>query len=115
MHLAKILEDHPAVERVFYPGLASHPQHELARRQMSGFGGMLSLELKGGFAAVERFVGRLQVFTLGESLGGVESLACYPPRMTHASLPAEERQRRGILCARGVLCRRCGFFRCGRG
>ena len=95
-HLAKILEDHPAVERVFYPGLASHPQHELARRQMSGFGGMLSLELKGGFAAVERFVERLKVFTLGESLGGVESLACYPPRMTHASLPAEERQRRGI-------------------
>ena len=95
-HLAKILEDHPAVERVFYPGLASHPQHELARRQMSGFGGMLSLELKGGFAAVERFVARLKVFTLGESLGGVESLACYPPRMTHASLPAEERQRRGI-------------------
>ena len=95
-HLAKILEDHPAVERVFYPGLASHPQHELARRQMSGFGGMLSLELKGGFAAVERFVERLKVFTLGESLGGVESLACYPPRMTHASLPAGERQRRGI-------------------
>ncbi len=95
-HLAKILEGHPAVERVFYPGLASHPQHELARRQMSGFGGMLSLELKGGFAAVERFVERLKVFTLGESLGGVESLACYPPRMTHASLPAEERQRRGI-------------------
>ena len=95
-HLAKILEDHPAVERVFYPGLASHPQHELARRQMSGFGGMLSLELKGGFAAVERFVARLKVFTLGESLGGVESLACYPPRMTHASLPPEERQRRGI-------------------
>ena len=95
-HLAKILEDHPAVERVFYPGLASHPQHELARRQMSGFGGMLSLELKGGFAAVERFVARLKVFTLGESLGGVESLACYPPRMTHASLPAGERQRRGI-------------------
>ena len=95
-HLAKILEDHPAVERVFYPGLASHPQHELARRQMSGFGGMLSLELKGGFAAVERFVARLKVFTLGESLGGVESLACYPPRMTHASLPAEERKRRGI-------------------
>ena len=96
LHLANILEDHPAVERVFYPGLASHPQHELARRQMSGFGGMLSLELKGGFAAVERFVERLKVFTLGESLGGVESLACYPPRMTHASLPAGERQRRGI-------------------
>ena len=96
LHLARQLEDHPAVERVHYPGLASHPQHELAQRQMSGFGGMLAVELKGGFAAVERFVARLKVFTLGESLGGVESLACYPPRMTHASLPAEERQRRGI-------------------
>ena len=96
VHIAQVLEDHPAVERVYYPGLAGHPQHELARRQMSGFGGMLSLELKGGFAAVERFVARLKVFTLGESLGGVESLACYPPRMTHASLPAAERQRRGI-------------------
>ena len=95
-HLAQVLEAHPAVERVYYPGLSSHPQHELARRQMSGFGGMLSLELKGGFAAVERFVARLKVFTLGESLGGVESLACYPPRMTHASLPAAERRRRGI-------------------
>ena len=96
VHIAQVLEDHPAVERVYYPGLARHPQHELARRQMSGFGGMLSLELKGGFAAVERFVERLKIFTLGESLGGVESLACYPPRMTHASLPAAERQRRGI-------------------
>ena len=96
LHLARLLENHPAVERVHYPGLASHPQHKLARRQMSGFGGMLAVELKGGFAAVERFVARLKVFTLGESLGGVESLACYPPRMTHASLPAEERRRRGI-------------------
>lgn len=96
LHLARLLEGHPVVERVHYPGLASHPQHELAQRQMSGFGGMLAAELKGGFAAVERFVARLKVFTLGESLGGVESLACYPPRMTHASLPAEERQRRGI-------------------
>ena len=96
LHLARLLENHPAVERVHYPGLASHPQHELAKRQMSGFGGMLAVELKGGFAAVERFVARLKVFTLGESLGGVESLACYPPRMTHASLPAEERKRRGI-------------------
>ena len=96
LHLARRLEEHPAVERVYYPGLASHPQHELAKRQMSGFGGMLGVELKGGFAAVERFVARLKIFTLGESLGGVESLACYPPRMTHASLPAEERKRRGI-------------------
>ena len=95
-HLAQIIEDHPAVARVHYPGLPSHPQHELARRQMSGFGGMLSMELKGGFPAVSRFVDRLKVFTLGESLGGVESLVCYPPHMTHAALPAKERHRRGI-------------------
>ena len=96
LHLARVLEGHPEVERVFYPGLASHPQHALAARQMSGFSGMISLELKGGFAAVERFVARLTLFTLGESLGGVESLVCYPPRMTHASFPEEERRRRGI-------------------
>ncbi len=96
LHLAKFLEDHPAVERLYYPGLPSHPQHELAARQMSGFSGMISLELKGGFAAVEKFVARLKLFTLGESLGGVESLICYPSRMTHASFPPEERQRRGI-------------------
>ena len=96
LHLAKFLEDHPAVERLYYPGLPSHSQHELAARQMSGFSGMISLELKGGFAAVEKFVARLKLFTLGESLGGVESLICYPSRMTHASFPPEERQRRGI-------------------
>jgi cystathionine beta-lyase/cystathionine gamma-synthase len=96
LHLARLLEDHPAAARVYYPGLPSHPQHELAARQMSGFGGMVSIELKGGFAAVERFVSKLKVFTLGESLGGVESLVCYPARMTHASLPEEERHRRGI-------------------
>lgn len=96
LHLARLLEAHPAVERVFYPGLPSHPQHALAARQMSGFGGMISLELQGGFDAVERFVARLKLFTLGESLGGVESLVCYPSRMTHASFPPEERRRRGI-------------------
>lgn len=96
LQLARFLESHPAVEQVFYPGLQSHPQHELAARQMSGFSGMISLELRGGFAAVERFVARLKLFTLGESLGGVESLVCYPPRMTHASFPPAERRRRGI-------------------
>ncbi|MFZ4396981.1 MAG: cystathionine gamma-synthase [Kiritimatiellia bacterium] len=96
LQLARFLEDHPAVERVYYPGLPSHPQHARAAGQMSGFSGMISLELKGGFAAVERFVARLTLFTLGESLGGVESLVCYPPRMTHASFPPEERRRRGI-------------------
>jgi cystathionine gamma-synthase/cystathionine gamma-lyase len=96
LRLARFLEGHPAVERVFYPGLPSHPQYELAVKQMSGFSGMISLELKGGFAVVEKFVARLKIFTLGESLGGVESLVCYPSRMTHASFPQEERRQRGI-------------------
>jgi len=96
LKLANRLEKHPAVERVYYPGLASHPQHALASKQMSGFGGMISFELKGGFPAVERFVGRTQLFTLGESLGGVESLVCYPPQMTHAALGPEGRALRGI-------------------
>jgi cystathionine gamma-synthase/cystathionine gamma-lyase len=95
-HVARALAGHPAVERVYYPGLPSHPQHELAKRQMAGFGGMVSFDLKGGFQAVERLVSRLKLFCLAESLGGVESLLCYPPRMTHASLPPEERERRGI-------------------
>ncbi|MFA6110942.1 MAG: cystathionine gamma-synthase [Candidatus Latescibacterota bacterium] len=94
--VARFLEDHPAVERVNYPGLPSHPQHALAAAQMSGFSGMVSFDLKGGFAAVERFVGQLEVFVLAESLGGVESLVCYPPRMTHAALGASERRARGI-------------------
>ena len=96
LKLANLLEKHPAVERVYYPGLASHPQHALAAKQMSGFGGMISFELKGGFSAVERFVGRSALFTLGESLGGAESLVCYPPQMTHAALGPEGRALRGI-------------------
>ncbi len=96
LHLAQVLEGHAAAERVYYPGLPAHPQHELAKRQMTGFGGMISFELRGGFPAVERLVSRLKLFVLAESLGGVESLLCYPPRMTHASLSPEERGRRGI-------------------
>ncbi|HPO01538.1 MAG TPA: PLP-dependent transferase, partial [Opitutaceae bacterium] len=96
LRLARVLETHPQVERVYYPGLPSHPQHALARRQMRGFGGMISLEIKGGFPAVERLVARLKLFILAESLGGVESLLCYPPKMTHASISPEERARRGI-------------------
>jgi len=96
LRLARFLEVRPEVERVYYPGLASHPQHELAKRQMRGFGGMISFELKGGFPAVERLVSRLKLFVLAESLGGVESLRCYPPKMTHASISPEERARRGI-------------------
>jgi cystathionine gamma-synthase/cystathionine gamma-lyase len=96
MYLAKFLEAHPRVKQVYYPGLASHPQHELAKKQMSGFGGMISIELKGGTAAVEPFVKALKIFRLGESLGGVESLMTYPAKMSHGSVPREERLARGI-------------------
>ncbi|MBE9057662.1 cystathionine gamma-synthase [Sphaerospermopsis sp. LEGE 08334] len=96
LFLAKFLEQHPKVERIYYPGLPSHEQYHLAKSQMSGFGGMISLELKGGFDEVEKFASRLQLFVLAESLGGVESLLCYPAKMTHGSLPEKERLKRGI-------------------
>ena len=96
LFLAEFLEKHPQIERIYYPGLPSHEQHQLAKAQMSGFGGMISLELKGGFAHVERFVSRLRLFLLAESLGGVESLVCYPTKMTHGALPEAERLKRGI-------------------
>lgn len=85
LRVAQFLEDHPAFERVIYPGLPSHPQHELARRQMRGYGGMVSAILRGGEEAARRFVSRTQLFTLAESLGGVESLIEHPYSMTHAS------------------------------
>lgn len=84
------------VDEVHYPGLAGHPGHDLAARQMSGFGGMVSVRLAGGAPAAHRFLEALRVFSLAESLGGVESLACYPAMMTHASIPEDERERRGI-------------------
>ena len=88
--LADLLAAHDAVERVHYPGLASHPGHAIARRQQRGFGGMLSFDLKGGEAAVKAFLEGLSLFSLAESLGGVESLVCHPATMTHAALgPAE--------------------------
>jgi cystathionine beta-lyase/cystathionine gamma-synthase len=94
--LAARLAAHPAIERVYYPGLASHPQHELARRQMRGPGGMVSLVLAGGEPAARRFLTALRWFALAESLGGVESLAESPPLMTHASIPKEVRLLIGI-------------------
>ncbi|RMG95062.1 MAG: cystathionine gamma-synthase [Deltaproteobacteria bacterium] len=94
--IAEFLEGHPAVERVIYPGLASHPQHDLASRQMRGFGGMVSFELSGGLDAARRFLGALRIFTLAESLGGVESLIEHPAIMTHASVPPETRAALGI-------------------
>jgi len=94
--IAEFLEAHPGVNRVYYPGLPSHPQHELAKRQMSGFGGMVSLVLEGPPSRALDFANRLRYFSLAESLGGVESLICHPARMTHGSIPKEDRERRGI-------------------
>lgn len=96
LYLAYFLASHPKIERVYYPGLSSHEQHQLAREQMSGFSGMISVKVKGGLAEVEKFVSKLTLFCLAESLGGVESLICYPAKMTHAALPLEERLKRGI-------------------
>ena len=96
MALATWLETHPAVERVIYPGLASHPHHALAARQMDGFGGMVSIVLNGGFEAAKRFCERTTLFALAESLGGVESLVNHPAVMTHASIPPERRDALGI-------------------
>ncbi|WDS35630.1 cystathionine gamma-synthase [Pseudoxanthomonas sp.] len=94
--LAQWLETHDAVSKVIYPGLASHPQHALAVKQMTGFGGIISFELKGGAEAAKRFCEKTQLFTLAESLGGVESLVNVPALMTHASIPVERRARLGI-------------------
>ncbi len=94
--LAAHLETHPAVERVMYPGLTSHPQHDLALKQMSGMGGMISIFLKGGLPAVNSMLKSVKVFTLAESLGGVESLISHPPTMTHLSLPEDVRLSLGI-------------------
>ncbi len=94
--LAGFLRGHPAVSKVFYPGLEEHPGYTLASEQMEGFGGMVSFELRGGRAAADRFFRKLRVFCLAESLGGAESLACYPAAMTHASIPEKQRLARGI-------------------
>ncbi len=93
---AQILEDHPKVRRVIYPWLASHPQHELALRQMTGMSGMISLYLDTDLNGTKRFLESLRLFTLAESLGGVESLVEHPAIMTHASLPPEVREQLGI-------------------
>lgn len=94
--VAAHLEAHPAVDRVIYPGLASHPQHEIAKRQMKDFGGMVSFELKGGVPAANEFAASTRIFALAESLGGVESLVEVPPTMTHASIPPETRRAAGL-------------------
>jgi cystathionine gamma-lyase len=96
LELARWLEKHPEVERVIYPGLKSHPQHALARRQMNGFGGIISIEVKGGLRKARRVLERCHLFALAESLGGVESLIEHPAIMTHASVPPVNRKRLGI-------------------
>lgn len=96
MALAESLLASPAVAQVYYPGLPGHRGHDLARRQQNGFGGMLSFELRGGQEAARRFLGQLRLFTLAESLGGVESLACHPATMTHVPLGPEGRKAAGI-------------------
>ncbi len=97
MAIARHLEAHPMVEHVHYPGLESHPQHELACRQMRGFGGMVSFVVKGGLEAARTVAKSLQLFSLAESLGGVESLVTHPPTMTHGSIPKDVREARGVV------------------
>ena len=94
--LAAWLEKHPAIEKVLYPGLSSHPQHVLAKTQMDGFGGMISIFLKGGLESARRFMERTELFACAESLGGVESLVNHPAIMTHASIPADRRAALGV-------------------
>ncbi len=96
MRVARFLESHPRVLKVYYPGLASHPDHELAKRQMRDFGGMVSFAFDGTREDVDAFVRNLRLFALAESLGGIESLCCHPVSMTHGSIPAEEREKRGV-------------------
>ena len=96
MQLAPWLAAHPAVEKVVYPGLKSHPQHELAKKQMDGFGGMISVWLKGGLPAARSLMERTELFACAESLGGVESLVNHPAIMTHASVPLERREAMGV-------------------
>ncbi|MFO1428929.1 MAG: cystathionine gamma-synthase [Candidatus Competibacteraceae bacterium] len=95
-HIAEWLTVHPRIEKVYYPGLGSHPQHELAKRQMRAFGGMVTAVLRGGLEPARRFLERCRIFALAESLGGVESLIEHPGIMTHASIPAEKRAELGI-------------------
>ncbi|MHB2026085.1 MAG: cystathionine gamma-synthase [Elusimicrobiota bacterium] len=96
MAIARHLNSHPEVERVHYPGLAAHPGHRIAKSQMSGFGGMLSFELKGGISRAKRMIVKTNIFCLAESLGGVESLIGHPASMTHAAIPRQERMRAGL-------------------
>lgn len=105
--IAEYLEKHPAVEKIYYPGLAAHPQHELAKKQMDDFGGMLSLVVRGGFENAKLVLKSTKLFTLAESLGGVESLISHPASMTHGSIPKEQRDARGVVD--GLIRLSCGI------
>ena len=94
--IANLLESHQSIEKVIYPGLSSHPQHDIAKKQMKGFGGMISVVLKGGLDSATSFLEKTKIFSLAESLGGVESLIEHPAIMTHASIPREVREEIGI-------------------
>ncbi|HQL37007.1 MAG TPA: PLP-dependent transferase, partial [Bacillota bacterium] len=96
MKVARYLENHPKVEKVYYPGLESFPQHELAKKQMRDFGGMIAFELKGGYEAGEALLNNLGIISLAVSLGTVDSLIQHPASMTHAAVPREEREKAGI-------------------
>ena len=96
IRIAQFLDGHPKVEKVIYPGLKSHPQYELAQKQMSGYGGMITFVIKGGLEASRKFLEKVEIFSLAESLGGVESLIEHPGIMTHASVPPENRKALGI-------------------
>jgi cystathionine gamma-lyase len=96
--IAEYLQQHPKIEKVYWPGLKTHPNHEIAKSQMKDFGGMLSFTTKGNsYEASIRIVEKLKIFTLAESLGGVESLSGHPASMTHASIPQEEREKTGVI------------------
>jgi len=97
MAIAKFLENKPQIERIIYPGLTDHPQHELAKKQMSGFGAMVTIVVKGGLENANKFASSTKLFALAESLGGVESLICHPVSMTHGSIPKDVREARGIV------------------
>ena len=105
--IAKFLESHPAVEAVHYPGLTSHPQHELAKKQMTGFGGVVAFVVKGGLESAKNVVNSTKLFKLAESLGGVKSLLCHPATMTHAPIPKEIREHCGIVD--GLIRLSCGI------
>jgi len=99
-YIAKYLGNHPKIDKVYWPGFADHPNHEVAKKQMSGFGGMISLVPKGGsYESAIKIVEKLKIFTLAESLGGVESLVGHPASMSHGSIPKEEREKNGVVDA----------------